>query len=230
MLTHVSDLVCELPEIIELDINPLIAGPTGVLAVDAHIDIRRTTPGKRYDHLAVAPYPRHLEQQALLSDGTRMTIRPIRPEDAESEKTFVRELSPQAKKFRFMHALNELTPQMLGQFTQIDYTREMALVALTHEPRGQVQQGVARYIINPDETSCKFAIVVSDKRQHQGIGTKLMEALMDVARSNGIKTIQGDVLSENHSMLQLMRSLGFSMAPSREDGSLYLVERDLQHQ
>ncbi len=72
--------------------------------------------------------------------------------------------------------------------------------------------------------------MVSDKRQHQGIGTKLMEALMDVARSNGIKTIQGDVLSENHSMLQLMRSLGFSMTPSPEDGSLYRVERDLQHQ
>jgi acetyltransferase len=230
VLTRISDLVCELPEISELDINPLIAGPEGVLAVDARIGIRRSTPGRLYEHLAVAPYPRHLERQTLLSDGTRMTIRPIRPEDAESERTFVRELSPQAKKFRFMHALNELTPQMLGQFTQIDYTREMALVALTHEPQGQVQQGVARYIINPDETSCEFAIVVSDKRQHQGIGTRLMESLMDVARSNGIKTIQGDVLTENHSMLQLMRSLGFSVSPSPEDGSLYRVERNLQRQ
>ncbi|MCC2097691.1 MAG: GNAT family N-acetyltransferase [Hyphomicrobiales bacterium] len=228
VLTRISDLVCELPEISELDINPLIAGPDGVLAVDARIAIHRPAPGRKlYDHIAIAPYPRHLEQRMTLSDGTRMTVRPIRPEDAQSEQTFVRGLSQEAKKFRFMHSLNELSPQMLEQFTQIDYSREMALVAITEETGGPVQQGVARYITNPDERSCEFAIVVSDKRQNQGIGTRLMETLMDIARGNGLQIIQGDVLAENHGMLHLMKDLGFSISRSPEEREIYRVERGL---
>lgn len=226
VLLRISDLVCELPHVHELDINPLVAGPDGVIAVDARMSIRRPPAHMRqYDHIAVTPYPRHLVSTLSLPDGTWMTIRPIRPEDAESEQTFVRDLSAEAKKFRFMHALNELSPQMLAQFTQIDYGREMALVAITEEAAGPVQQGVARYSINPDETSCEFAIVVSDKRQHQGIGTRLMQALMDSARGQGLKLMEGSVLAENAPMLQLMRELGFSIAHSQEGRDVFKVER-----
>ncbi|MGE3245664.1 MAG: GNAT family N-acetyltransferase, partial [Beijerinckiaceae bacterium] len=226
VLLRISDLVCELPQVVELDINPLIAGPEGAIAVDARISIARPPATlRRYDHIAVTPYPRHLATESVLADGTILTIRPIRPEDAESEQTFVRELSAEAKMFRFMHALNELTPEMLVRFTQIDYAREMALIAITQEAEGPVQQGVARYVINPDETSCEFAIVVSDKRRHQGIGTKLMQALIASAREHGLRVIEGSVLSQNHRMLQLMKDLGFSVAHSPEDRSLYKVER-----
>ncbi|MEX3009628.1 GNAT family N-acetyltransferase [Hoeflea sp. TYP-13] len=228
LLLRVSDLVCELPEIDELDINPLLAGPGGVICMDARIRASRQPKGAgRYDHMAIQPYPRDLAQRSDLEDGTPLVIRPIRPEDAESEKKFVRDLSAQAKQFRFMYALNELTPTMLARFTQIDYDREMALVAFTEEDGKPVQQGVARYSINPDDTSCEFAIVVSQDRQHQGIGTKLMTALMEAARIHGLEIMEGTVLSENKAMLKLMSELGFSRKRSEAEPSLFVVERQL---
>jgi acetyltransferase len=228
VLMRVSDLVCELPEIEELDINPLFAGPEGVIAVDCRIRVARPPASlDRYEHMAVSPYPRHLVQTSYLSDGTPLLIRPIRPDDAEREQAFVRNLSSTARKYRFMSTLRELSPDMLAQFTQIDYGREMALIAVTESGGRTVQHGVARYVINPDDTSCEFAVVVSDELQHQGIGTRLMKALMDAARQHGLKTMEGTVLAENRPMLTLMEELGFSIRRSAEDGELCLVERYL---
>ncbi|MCF3592983.1 bifunctional acetate--CoA ligase family protein/GNAT family N-acetyltransferase [Rhodobacteraceae bacterium LMO-12] len=228
VLLRVSDMICELPEITELDLNPLFAGPEGVMAVDARIVIKRP-PSKDgpYDHMAIHPYPRQLVQTSHLGDGQILTIRPIRPEDAESEQKFVRDLSPQAKRFRFMGTVNELSPEMLARFTQIDYRTEMALVAFVGEPGAQVQMGVARYIINPDRRSCEFAIVISDKLQQQGIGTRLMKALMDAARDRGLTVIEGTVLRENEPMLKLMEELGFSIAQAPEERDIMEVEREL---
>ena len=228
VLLRVSDMICELPEITGLDLNPLFAGPDGVMAVDARIAIARP-PSKDgpYDHMAIHPYPRHLIRETHLSDGRSLTIRPIRPEDAEAERTFVRELSPQAKRFRFMGALNELSPQMLVQFTQIDYRTEMALVAVIGDGARQEQIGVARYLINPDRRSCEFAIVVSDKVQHQGIGTRLMKALMDAARDHGLSEIEGVVLKENDQMLELMKELGFSITRDFGEADVVTVRREL---
>ena len=226
VLMRVSDLVCELPQIVELDINPLFAGPDGVLAVDARIKVARP-PARdgRYDHVAIHPYPRHLVTEDHLTDGTPLIIRPIRPEDAESEQTFVRELSDEAKMFRFMGAMNELSPEMLVRFTQIDYRREMALVAMVGEGDGTVQVGVARYVINPDGRSCEFAIVVNDRLQHQGIGTRLMKALFSAARDHGMTVMEGTVLKNNISMLKLMTDLGFTQRMDPDDPELVLVER-----
>ncbi|MEZ5649492.1 MAG: bifunctional acetate--CoA ligase family protein/GNAT family N-acetyltransferase [Burkholderiaceae bacterium] len=226
VLLKISDMVCELPQITELDINPLIAGPGGVLAVDARISIARP-PAKDgpYDHVAIRPYPRHLVRHEHLADGTPLTIRPIRPEDAQSEATFVRELSPAAKQFRFMGTVNELTPEMLARFTQIDYRREMALIALTQHDGRAIQHGVARYAINPDNRSCEFAIVVSDKLQGQGIGTRLMKQLLEAARAHGMTRMLGTVLRENQPMLGLMTDLGFNIAPDPDDRTVMLVER-----
>jgi len=225
VLLRVSDLVCEFPEIEELDINPLMAGPQGVVAVDARIGISRPPASLGpYGHMAITPYPRHLVQRDLLADGTPLTIRPIRPEDAESEKSFVRELSEEARRFRFLYALHELPPDMLARFTQLDYAREMALVAFTEEGGKPVQQGVARYVINPDGTSCEFAIVVSDKRQNQGIGTRLMTALIDAARDHRLTIMEGKVLATNRSMLQLMSDLGFTVTLSDDEPDIHLVQ------
>jgi len=228
VLMRVSDMICELPEITELDINPLYAGPEGVLAVDARIGIARP-PIKDgpYDHMAIHPYPRHLVNEDHLSDGTPLTIRPIRPEDAENEVDFMRRLSPQAKRFRFMGTVSELSPQMLARFTQIDYRTEMAFVAMVGEPGDQMQVGVARYAINPDGKSCEFAIVVSDEIQHQGIGTRLMKALMEAGRDHGLIMIEGTVLVDNTPMLNLMEELGFSIRRDPDDRSVVIVERSL---
>ncbi|MCB1383567.1 MAG: bifunctional acetate--CoA ligase family protein/GNAT family N-acetyltransferase [Notoacmeibacter sp.] len=226
VLVRISDMVCELPEIEELDINPLFASPEGVMAVDARIRVSRppATQG-RYEHVAIAPYPRHLIQREVMSDGMELVIRPIRPEDAESERDFVHNLSEQARKFRFMHAMNDLSPSMLARFTHIDYSREMAFVAIAGSGDERKQVGVARYSANPDGKSCEFAVVVADSMQGRGVGTKLMRALMSEARDRGLTIMEGTVLTENAGMLQLMQSLGFSMRRSPEEPELYLVER-----
>ncbi|MCC2111920.1 MAG: GNAT family N-acetyltransferase, partial [Hyphomicrobiales bacterium] len=228
MLLRVSDLVCELPEVTELDINPVFAGPNGVVAVDARIAVARP-PAKdgRYDHMAIHPYPRHLVQVDILADGAPVTIRPIRPEDAESEQTFVRELSPEAKMFRFMGAMRELSPEMLARFTQIDYRTEMAFVAIVEEDGQARQRGVARYTINPDGRSCEFAVVVSDKAQHQGIGTRLMKALLEAAREHGLAVMEGTVLARNQPMLKLIEEFGFSRSRRIDEPDVVFVERRL---
>jgi len=228
VLLRMSELVCELPEVVEVDINPLIASSEAVIAVDARIGVARP-PAKDgpYDHLAIRPYPRHLVFHEHLADGTPMTIRPIRPEDAESEVAFVNNLSPTAKRFRFMGAVDKLSREMLVRFTQIDYRREMALVAIVERGPMSGQHGVARYAINPDERSCEFAIVVSDQIQKQGIGTRLMQALMDAARDHGLTKMEGSVLKDNAPMLKLMKELGFTSSRDPDDPGVVLVERPL---
>ena len=158
-----------------------------MLAVDARIGVARP-PGASdpYAHMAIAPYPGHLVERDLLADGRVLTIRPIRPEDAEREQAFVRGLSPDAKRLRFLQSIKELSPALLAQFTQIDYAREMALVATVETDGAEEQVGVARYVINPDGRSCEFAIVVGDKLRGQGIGSRLMKALMEAARAQGL--------------------------------------------
>ena len=134
VLLRVSEMVCELPLLKEMDINPLIVDEHGALAADARVVVEYRQPSAdRYAHMAIYPYPTHLVSQWQLADGTDITIRPIRPEDAELEQEFVRDLSEESKYFRFMNSMQELTETMLVRFTQIDYSREMALIAVTDE-------------------------------------------------------------------------------------------------
>ncbi len=226
VLLRVSEMVCELPWIKEMDINPLLVDEHGALAVDARVAVDFHSPAaKRYAHMAIHPYPPHLETKWQLSDGTDITIRPIRPEDAELEKDFVHGLSDDTKYFRFMETLQELTPTMLVRFTQIDYDREMAMMAVTVIADKEVELGIARYITNPDAESCEFALVVSDAWQHKGLGHKLMTALMDVARDKGLKRMEGEVLARNQAMLRLVTSLGFNVETDPDDPKINKVIR-----
>ena len=227
VLLRISEMACELPWLQEIDIN-LIVDENGVIAVDGRIVVDYYTPSPdRYAHMAIYPYPAHLVTHWQLPDGTDITIRPIRPEDAEIEKTFVRNLSEESKYFRFMQTLNELTPEMLVRFTQIDYDREMALIAVTYQEGKEVEIGVTRYAINPDGDSCEFALVVADQWQHRGIAQKLLTSLMDAARTRGLKIIQGEVLSNNFNMLKFMNKLGFSATVDDNDRSLTWVSKHL---
>lgn len=230
ILLQLSDMICKLPHIRELDINPLIIDEAGALALDARFVVGPPPPGgERYPHMAISPYPMHLVSQTSLPDGSNVTIRPIRPEDAEIEQDFVHRLSAESKYFRFMEQRRELTTSMLVRFTQIDYDREMALIATRELNEAEQQIGVARYVILPDGTSCEFALAISDEMQGQGLGTLLMNRLMEVAAAKGLATIQGDVLSSNAKMLALMRRLGFSVRPSRNDFNIRIVEKSLLH-
>jgi len=228
VLLRVSEMVCELPLLKEMDINPLILDENGALAADARIVVEFRQPSAdRYAHMAIYPYPTHLINQWQLADGTDLTIRPIRPEDADIEKQFVHDLSEESKYFRFMNSMQELTETMLVRFTQLDYSREMALVAVTQEQGQEIELGVARYAINPDGETCEFALVVADRMQGKGLGQKLMVALMEAARSMGLSVIEGEVLNNNHSMLKMMTRLGFSIKSSEDDPSIMKVSKAL---
>ena len=221
VLLRVSEIACELPLVKELDINPLIVDEHGAVAVDARmvVDYHSQT-AEPYNHMAIYPYPGHLVTNWQLPNGTDMVIRPIRPEDAGIEQAFIRKLSKQAKYFRFMQSITELGPQMLARFTQIDYNREMALIAVVDVGGEETEIGVARYITNPDGKSCEFAIVIADDWQRQGIAHRLMQQLIEIARSHALQIMEGDVLANNREMLNLVAKLGFSINPGEEDTTI----------
>ncbi|MBZ0105622.1 MAG: bifunctional acetate--CoA ligase family protein/GNAT family N-acetyltransferase [Sulfuricella denitrificans] len=228
VLLRVSEMVCELPLLMEMDINPLIVDEHGALAADARVVVEYRQPSAdRYAHMAIYPYPTHLVSHWQLADGTDITIRPIRPEDAELEQKFVHDLSEESRYFRFMRSVQELSPDMLARFTQIDYSREMALIAVTSEHGRETELGVTRFAINPDGDSCEFALVVADSMRGKGLGQKLMTALMDAARSKGLKIMEGEVLGNNRNMLKLMTRLGFSIETSPEDDGIKNVRKVL---
>lgn len=228
VLLRVSEMVCELPWLKEMDINPLLVDEHGALAVDARFMVDFHQPSAdRYGHMAISPYPAHLVSDWQLPDGTSIVIRPIRPEDADLEKTFVHGLSDEAKYFRFMETIQELTPAMLVRFTQIDYDQEMALMAVTEVAGQEIELGIARYAINPDGQTCEFALVVADQWQGKGVAHKLMSSLMDVARDRGLKRVEGEVMRANQSMLKLMARLGFEIKTSADDDSVKQVSKAL---
>jgi acetyltransferase len=228
VILQVSDLVCQLPYISELDINPLVLDEDGALAVDVRFVVQQPAPSPdRYPHMAIYPYPGHLRSRIELADGSKVAVRPIRPEDAELIQDLMHRLSKEARYFRFMETLSEHSPAMLVRLTQIDYDREMALVAV--ETTGGAEQllAVARYTTLPDGESCEFALVVADAWQGRGIGARLMKALIDTAASRGLKRMEGEVLANNVKMLTLMKKLEFSIRTSEDDYSIKRVERPL---
>jgi acetyltransferase len=228
ILLRVSEMVCELPMLMEMDINPLIVDEHGALAADARVVVQFMQPSAdRYAHMAIYPYPTHLVNRWQLADGTDITIRPIRPEDAGLVQTFVRNLSEQSRFFRFMNSVQELSQSMLIRFTQIDYSREMALIAVSEQHGVEVELGVARFAINPDGESCEFALVIDDSMHGKGLGQKLMTALMDAARTKGMKIMEGEVLRNNADMLHLMERLGFEVKTSSDDDSIKSVRKEL---
>ena len=228
-LLLVSDLVERVPEIMEMDLNPIVVGPEHVKALDVRIAIAPLTAGQtRTDHLAIGPYPHWLERQVSLRDGLSVFIRPIRPDDAERETAFVGALSPQTRRLRFLGAMKQLSPESLARFTQIDYREELALVAITERGGNEAIRAIARFAINKDRTSGEFAIIVADKFQRKGLGKALMIALIESARERGLHILQGETLRENEEMRDLATALGFRSETHNGDDSAVTLTLDLK--
>jgi acetyltransferase len=223
VLTGVSRLVCAAAWVKELDLNPVLAHPGGATIADARVVIdptRRETPA-RYAHMAIHPYPTELEGEIRLLDGRNVRVRPIRPEDAALERRFFDGLSERSRYHRFMQHLPELPPRMLARFTQLDYDRELALVALWE---GEFI-GVGRYAPNPDGRSAEFALTVGDAWQGKGVGRALLARLCDTARAAGYSALYGYILADNRDMLDLAERLGFK--ETSRDGTEVAVMRQL---
>jgi len=228
VILRLSDMVCELPWLEELDINPLVVDDRRALALDARVVVRAVSPAAReYSHMAIHPYPSKLVSDFRLFDGTEISIRPIRPEDAETEREFVDGLSERSRYLRFMYALRNITTQMVSRFTQIDYDREMALIALVDDGGRDRQIAVARYVTLPDGRSCEFAIVVADDWHNKGIATELLRRLIDVARERRLERMDGVVLRENKGMIALARELGFEQQRSPDDPAVVIMSLQL---
>lgn len=227
-LLRLSDLACEVPGIDGLDVNPLLAGPDGVLAVDARVTLVQPQEGAApYAHLAFAAWPRHLVRQATLRDGQTVTIRPIRPEDAAAERDFVNALSPDARRLRFFAPVHDLTPEMISRFTDIDYRDELALVVTGEEGGRAIHYAIGRYVPDMRPDSCEFAIVVLERMQSLGIGTLLVAELMARAREAGLARMYGRILAGNSRMLQVADALGFRRRMDPHQSGVVLVDVDL---
>jgi acetyltransferase len=191
-----------------MDLNPVLAHPGGAVIADARVVIDAAQPPRaapRYPHVAIHPYPAELEGRVRLRDGREVQVRPIRPEDAGREQRFFERLSERSRFQRFMNYLKELPPRMLARFTQLDYDRELALVALWQDEF----VAVGRYAPNPDGASAEFAVTVADDWQGKGLGHALLERLCEAARAAGYDALVGNILEANHDMLALAAHLGF---------------------
>ncbi|WP_431281259.1 GNAT family N-acetyltransferase [Humitalea sp. 24SJ18S-53] len=201
-LVRLSQIAVDFPEIAAISINPLRAGPAGVMALDASVSLR--VEGS-LGHLAIPPYPAELSRAWTARDGEEVTIRPIRPEDAAAHAEAFARLKAEDVRWRFFTPLKELPPEQIARMTQVDYDREMAFVAVDAAAR---TVGVSRLIRTPDGDA-EFAVVVDPDWKGRGLGRALMQRIIDWGRSVGVRRIVGQVLADNAPMLGFVRALGF---------------------
>ena len=211
-LIKLSQLIADLPAVAELDINPLLADADGVVALDARVRVLPPV-ATGVARLAIHPYPRDLEETVEF-DGRRILLRPIKPEDEPAHRDLFSQLKPEDVRFRFFGQVRELSHSQLARYTQIDYDREMAIIAIGAEAGdGQQTLGVARAVADPDFVTAEFAVIVNSAVKGRGLGRILMEKLIRYCSDRGLSTLVGEVLQDNRRMLALARSLGFDLAP-----------------
>jgi acetyltransferase len=228
-LVKVSQLICDIAEIVELEINPLTADASGLFASGARVRVAPCTVAAS-ERLAIRPYPKELEDLVTLRDGRILQIRPIRPEDEPGFLKMVESLTPEERRMRFLHPIEEMPHHEAARLTQIDYDREMALVLASRERPVKGEQelyGSVRIIADSENERAEFAILVHRDMGGKGLGKMLMRRIIDYARSRGIREIIGQVLGENIPMLRVCNALGFTSKRDRDDPGVVIVSLKL---
>jgi acetyltransferase len=216
ILVNFSNLIIDFPEIAEIDINPLAVSNGKASALDVRIIIDKNydaTGRSPYPHLIITPYPTKYIKPWQLTEGTAVLLRPIRPEDEPAEHEMLSSLSEDTLRARFFSVIKNISHEWLILFCNIDYDRHMAIVAELRENGKKKMIGVARLVMNQDLTSGEVAVLVHDRFQGKGLGYKLVEVLIEIARERGLEDVRADVLTENKKMLRIFRCLGFTTRP-----------------
>lgn len=227
ILMRLSQLAVDFPEINELDINPLLLIGKDAWAVDARIVLkpsRRKAPW----HMAISCYPAEYETAFLAKNDQDLFIRPIKPEDAQLLADFFLSLSERTILHRFLQPVTSFEPEILARFTQIDYDRDLALVAIDSSANAPQMVGVARYFRKPGKAEAKAFVVIADKWQGQALGAKLLEMIVQAAFSQGIKTLHGECLMENRWMINLAREFGAEVVPHADGKRIRLAFGDAE--
>jgi acetyltransferase len=223
VMVRFSRLVVEQRWIREIDINPLLVSPDGIIALDARVVLHDAgVTEDALPKLAIRPYPVKYAQPWTLKDGTPVTIRPIRPEDEPLLVKFHQHLSEDTVRLRYFHPMKldaRTTHERLTRVCFNDYDRELALVADHVDPQTKEHEilGVGRLSKLPGTTSAEFALLVSDRWQNRGLGTRLLSSLIDVARDEKLSELVAEILPENSEMQRLCRRLGFTVEQDLED-------------
>jgi acetyltransferase len=228
VLVKLAQLAADIPEIRELDINPLLADHTGVLALDARVaigPIERRFAGPGNARFAVRPYPTEWQRELTLRDGRRIHVRPIRPEDEPTILEFLQHISADDLRLRFFAPMKVFTHAFIARLTQLDYARAMAFLAFDD---ANELVGVVRIHSDSIYEGGEYAILLRTDRKGQGLGWALMQYLIDYARAEGLQHISGQVLRDNTTMLQMCRELGFDVASDPTDPSVQIVTMPLR--
>ncbi len=223
VLMQVSQLVADLPEVVELDINPLLADSAGAIVLDARVRVALADrSASTMDRLAIRPYPHELEEQ-IDWGGAPLLLRPIRPEDGPAHLAFFDALTEDDVRYRMFVRVRELQPSQLARFTQIDYDREMAFIATRIGAAGVAETiGVARVVADPDNIEAEFAVTVRSDLKGHGLGQILMEKLIDYCRRRGTRDIVGEALPQNTRVIRLVKKLGFIVTQNPADDTMHL--------
>lgn len=227
VLIALSQMLADLPELCELDINPLLADHNGVIALDARLRVTCATSAGT-DRFAIQPYPAQLVE-AVPWQGREIQLRPIRPEDEALHRAFIEQLLPQDIRMRFFISRRELPRSELARLVQIDYAREMAFIALAVLADGSTQTlGVVRAVNDPDNIEAEFGIIVRSDHKGEGLGQLLLDKMVRYLKIHGTQRLVGEVLHDNHQMRELARKSGFRFEPDGSAGKSSRCVLDLQ--
>jgi Sortase and related acyltransferases len=219
VIVSFSELILDFPEITEANINPLYARGERILALDAYIKVERTDE-KPPHHLMITPYPSHYESYHTLKDDTVVLLRPIRPEDEPIILELFNTFSEKTIVHRFFHLIKVTTHERLIRFTQIDYDREIAIIAVGQPPGRERILGILQVIFEPKGEKAEFALVVGDPWQGRGLGRKLTEVCIHIAKERGVRLLWGEIIPENVPTTNLSKKIGFNI--EKKGGSLYI--------